>query len=218
MARIRVYTEATAKRAFACALDWPGWARAARTEDLAIKSLADYAPRYAPVAAIAGLRWPAALDFEVVERLTGSGSTEFGVLDKPPKADAEKITPLAAGRQASLLQASWQLFDDIVANAPAALRKGPRGGGRNRDKIVEHVVGAEASYARMIGIRDDPKTSDLSPAAAARRRERVLAVLSAASDGGPLRDKGWPTRYALRRFAWHVLDHAWEIEDKSDRG
>lgn len=177
--------------------------------------LAEYAPRYAPVAAAAGVRWPAALDFEVVERLTGSGSTDFGVLDKPPKADAAKITALAAGRQASLLRASWALFDDIVADAPAALRKGPRGGGRDRDKVVDHVLGAEASYARMIGIRDDPKTSDLSPSAVARRRERVVEVLSAASDGGPLRAKGWPTRYALRRFAWHVLDHAWEIEDKS---
>jgi len=78
-------------------------------------------------------------------------------------------------------------------------------------------VEAEASYARVLGIREDPKTSDLSPAAVARRRERVIEVLSAASDGAPLFEKGWPARYALRRFAWHVLDHAWEIEDKSDR-
>ena len=122
---------------------------------------------------------------------------------------------MVAGRQASLLMASWALFDEIVANAPAALRKGPRGGGRDRDKIVDHVVEAEASYARVLGIREDPKTSDLSPAAVARRRERVIEVLSAASDGAPLIEKGWPARYALRRFAWHVLDHAWEIEDKS---
>jgi hypothetical protein len=27
---------------------------------------------------------------------------------------------------------------------------------------------------------------------------------------------GRPPRYAIRRIAWHVLDHAWEIEDKSD--
>ena len=217
MARIGIYTEATAKRAFACALEWPGWARAGKTEDLAIQALADYAPRYAPVAATAGVRWPAALDFDVVERLPGSGSTDFGVLDKPPAADTTKITALVAGRQASLLMASWALFDEIVANAPAALRKGPRGGGRDRDKIVDHVVEAEASYARVLGIREDPKTSDLSPAAVARRRERVIEVLSAASDGAPLIEKGWPARYALRRFAWHVLDHAWEIEDKSDR-
>jgi hypothetical protein len=24
----------------------------------------------------------------------------------------------------------------------------------------------------------------------------------------------WPPRYVVRRAAWHVLDHAWEIEDR----
>jgi len=215
MAKIRLYTEATDKKAFACALDWPGWARAAKTEDLAIEALAAYADRYAPVASAAGIRWPARLDFEVVERLKGSGSTEFGVLDKPPRADFDKITALSAGRQAALLQASWALLDDIAAHAPAALRKGPRGGGRDRDKVVEHVIASEAGYAHRIGIRKDPKTSDLSTAAVNSRRVQIIALLSAASDGAPLIEKGWPTRYALRRFAWHVLDHAWEIADKS---
>ncbi len=215
MAKVRLYTEATDKKAFACALDWPGWARAAKTEDLAIEALAAYADRYAPVASAAGIRWPVRLDFEVVERLKGSGSTEFGVLDKPPGADFDKITALSAGRQAALLQASWELLDDIAAHAPAALRKGPRGGGRDRDKVVEHVIASEAGYAHRIGIRKDPKTSDLSPAAVHSRRVQIIALLSAASDGAPLIEKGWPTRYAVRRFAWHVLDHAWEIADKS---
>lgn len=216
MARIKVYTEATDRRAFACALDWPGWARAAKTEELALAALTGYAQRYEPVAAAAGIRWPAALDFEVVERLEGSGSTEFGVLDKPPKADSDPITALKASRQAALLQASWELLDDIAAHAPAALRKGPRGGGRDRDKVVEHVIASEAGYARQIGIRQDPKSSDLSPAAVRSRRAQILTVLSSASDGSPLISKGWPLRYAVRRFAWHVLDHAWEIEDKSE--
>jgi hypothetical protein len=216
MAKIRLYTEATGKRAFACALDWPGWARAAKTEELAIEALASYADRYAPVAAAARLRWPARLDFEVVQRLRGTASTDFGALDKPPKADREKTTALASRRQAALLQASWDLLDDVAAHAPASLRKGPRGGGRDRDKVVEHVLGSEASYARQIGIRTDPKTSDLSPEAVTTRRQRIIEVLSAASDGTPLVERGWPTRYAVRRFAWHVLDHVWEIEDKSD--
>lgn len=215
MTTIKLYTEATGTRAFACALDWPGWARAAKTEELAIEALAAYSDRYAPVAAAAGLRWPARLDFEVVERLPGSGSTDFGVLDKPAIADLAKITALSAGRQAAVLQSSWDFFDKVVAHAPAALRKGPRGGGRDRDKVVDHVHGSEASYARLLGIKTEPKTSDLSPAAVQSRREQVIALLSAASDGSPLVEKGWPMRYAVRRFAWHVLDHAWEIEDKS---
>jgi len=80
--------------------------------------------------------------------------------------------------------------------------------------VVEHVVAAEASYARKIGIRDHPKSSDLSPEVASRR-EQAVELLSAPSDGSPLIENGWSTRYAVRRFAWHVLDHAWEIEDKS---
>jgi hypothetical protein len=31
------------------------------------------------------------------------------------------------------------------------LRKGPRGGGRDPEKIMEHVLGAEASYFRQLG-------------------------------------------------------------------
>ena len=27
--------------------------------------------------------------------------------------------------------------------------------------------------------------------------------------------KPWSPRYAVRRAAWHVLDHAWEIEDRT---
>ncbi len=96
---------------------------AAKTQERAIEALAAYAQRYAPVAASAGVRWPAILDFEVVERLTGTTTSEFGSLDKAPEADAVKITAFAASRQASLLQASWDLFDGIAATAPAAWRK-----------------------------------------------------------------------------------------------
>lgn len=215
MARIKVYVEATDKKAFACALDWPGWVRAGKNEELAIESLSAYEARYAPVAKAAGLRWPASLDFDVVERLTGGGATDFGVLDKQPKADSEKLTAVKAGQQTAILQASWKLFDSVVACAPAGLRKGPRGGGRDRDKVVEHVLSSEASYVRSIGI-SEPKASDLSPEAVEHRREQVIALLSAASDGSRLTTKGWSPRYALRRFTWHMLDHTWEIEDKSD--
>ena len=38
--------------------------------------------------------------------------------------------------------------------------------------------------------------------------------------GKPLPDprttkRPWSPRYAVRRAAWHVLDHAWEIEDRA---
>ncbi|HET6213465.1 MAG TPA: hypothetical protein VFE14_11405, partial [Micromonosporaceae bacterium] len=52
-------------------------------------------------------------------------------------------------------------------------------------------------------------------AAVTALREAIVAALSRPSDGGPVVERGWPARYAARRIAWHVLDHAWEIEDKS---
>jgi hypothetical protein len=32
---------------------------------------------------------------------------------------------------------------------------------------------------------------------------------------GPRGGKRWSAPYFVRRAAWHVLDHAWEIEDRS---
>jgi hypothetical protein len=132
-------------------------------------------------------------------------------------ADSRPLTAAEAGRQAALVEAAWAVFAEVAAGAPAELRKGPRGGGRDRDKIVAHVVEAEASYARKLGIKMKlPAGGGLD--AAAELRAAVLAVLRQASDGSPVVPRGWPPRYAARRFAWHVLDHAWEIEDRSDLG
>ena len=210
-----VYLECGTKRVFAAALEWPGWCRSGRDEGLALEALAAYTPRYAAVAAEAGARFPAgaAKAFDVVERLPGSATTDFGALDRAAAADREPLTRRRAERLAALLAASWTVFDRVVAASPAELRKGPRGGGRDRDKMVDHVLGAEAGYARMIGLRlRQPAVGDAEAVAAARRA--VLDVLRRPSDGTPLREKGWPARYAVRRFAWHVLDHAWEMEDR----
>jgi hypothetical protein len=32
----------------------------------------------------------------------------------------------------------------------------------------------------------------------------------------PVAQAKWPPAYAARRIAWHALDHAWEIEDRSE--
>ena len=116
---------------------------------------------------------------------------------------------------AKLLEASWAVFDDVVASAPPALRKGPRGGGRDRDKIVEHVLESVISYSRALGLRGRrPKWDDVD--AMASFRAELLDRLRRPSDGTAATEKGWPPRYTTRRMAWHVLDHAWEIEDKSE--
>lgn len=208
-----VYLEIGGRRVFAAALDWPGWCRSGRNEELALEALAAYVPRYAVVAAEAGVRFPARSQpvFDVVERLPGSGATDFGVPDKVASDDGGPLARNEAERLARLVAGSWRTFDRVVAGAPAALRKGPRGGGRDRDAIVDHVLGAEASYARKLGLKLRPPAAGDGGAVASNR-----AAIAGALRSGVEVEKGWPIRYAARRIAWHVLDHAWEIEDKSE--
>jgi hypothetical protein len=209
-----VYLELGSKRVFACAADWPGWCRPGKGEDGALEALAAAAPRYAVVAAEAGVPFPsgASGDFEVVERIPGSATTDFGAPGGVAAREAEALTREEAARQAALVSACWAVFDRVVAGAPAELRKGPRGGGRDRDRIVEHVLGAEVAYARKLGLRlREPAPGD--GAAVGSHREEILRALTTETDAAV--EKGWPPRYAARRIAWHALDHAWEIEDRS---
>lgn len=211
-----VYLEVGTKRVFACSLDWPGWCRSGRTDELALEALGAYAPRYSIVAARADVEFPssAADEFEVVERVPGSATTDFGAPGAVPAADTRPVSQVEAGRLAACVDASWKVLDQVVAGAPEELRKGPRGGGRNRDKIVTHVLDAESAYARKIGMKIKPAALD-DVAEITARRAQILTILAEPSGGSPLAERGWPLRYAARRIAWHVLDHAWEIEDRS---
>ncbi len=149
-------------------------------------------------------------DLEVVERVVGDASTSFGVPHQVTELDLRPVTSAGANRLADLVQAAWDALADVAAAAPAELRKGPRGGGRDRDKMVAHVADAERAYVRKIGLR---------PAADApieTLRAEVMEVFRLGTDGSPLPGGTWPLRYAARRFTWHVLDHAWEIEDRTD--
>jgi len=212
-----VYVEVGDRRRFACSLGWPGWCRSGKTEGEALETLLAYAPRYTIVVAASGLRFPTAAQerADVVERVKGSAATDFGVPGTVAAADAQPLTRAGATRLAALVGASWLVLDDVVAHAPATLRKGPRGGGRDRDAIATHVLEAEAAYARKLGLRWTAATLG-DATTVAEHREAVLDVLRRPSDGSPVVEKGWPPRYAARRIAWHALDHAWEIEDKSE--
>lgn len=207
---------------FACAVEWPGWCRRAKTEEDALDALAEYASRYASVAAAAGAPLPktAADAFDVVERVPpppgkSFSAVDFGAVDAACELDRRPLTAAQARRLAGVVEASWRKLDDVVAHAPAELRKGPRGGGRDRDKVYEHVLGAETAYARKIGVRHKQPSLDDAAAIAALRAD-IGTALGAARAGEPLTANGWLPRYAARRIAWHVLDHAWEIEDRSD--
>jgi hypothetical protein len=195
----RVYVEASAQRAFASAADWPGWCRSGKTEDAALQALAEYAPRYAPIAKLAKLDFPKdATSFDVVERLKGNATTDFGAPGMPAKDESKPMTAKETERLASLVEACWEYLDRIRARAPESLRKGPRGGGRDREKMYAHVLESEMGYARQIGVRIKEPDRD-----ALREAFR-----------SPDKDAKWPLPYAMRRIAWHALDHAWEMEDR----
>lgn len=195
----RVYVEVGGKRAFASAADWPGWCRAGKDEASALENLAAYAPRYAPVAKLARVEFPKdATDFVMIERLKGNATTDFGAPGIPAKEESKPMTAQEIERMLALLTACWKYLDQVVAKAPQELRKGPRGGGRDRDKMFNHVLDAELEYGKAIGVR--LKQPD---------RKAFLVGLR-----NPNRDAKWPVRFAARRTAWHALDHAWEIEDR----
>jgi hypothetical protein len=213
--RLNVVLETGDKRVFASAADWPGWSRSGKTDEAAIEALLTYAPRYAPVAELAGFDLPESIEVDVVERNEGGGGTDFGVPSRVTDADARKVSKADAERLAAIVDAAWTTFERVTAGAPEELRKGPRGGGRDRDKMVGHVVAADAAYAREIGLMlKEPDASDRKALKALR--DEMLAVLRQPSDGSPLAGRRWTARYAAHRIAWHALDHAWEMEDRSE--
>ena len=206
----RVYLEVGEKKTFASAADWPGWCRVGKTEQSALDALAAYGPRYAPVAKLAGVPFRAnATRFEVVERLKGNATTDFGAPGIPAKDESRPLDARETRRMTDLVTACWAYLDKVVAKSPAALRKGPRGGGRDRDAMFIHVLSAEVAYAKQIGIRlKEPESAE--KAAVHASRQAILAGMAT-----PNRVEKWPVPYAARRTAWHALDHAWEMEDRS---
>ncbi len=207
-----VVLETVDRRTFASAVDWPGWCRSGRTADEALVALADYAPRYAGIARVARVRFAVAAGdhLTVVSQVPGDATTTFGAPNAQSPTDLRDLTAAEADCQVRLLRAGWTELERVAVEAPEQLAKGPRGGGRDRDAVVAHVLEAERSYARKIGVRHPPLHGD--PAAVEACRSEVEQVLRAARSGEPM--PGWPARYFLRRAAWHVLDHVWEIEDK----
>ena len=190
--------EVGGKKAFASAADWPGWSRGGKDEKLALQALAAYAPRYAKVAKLARIDFPKdATDLTVVERQKGNASTDYGVPGSPAN-DETGVPAKQIERLIVLMEACWKYLDQVRARVPQELRKGPRGGGRDRDKMYAHVVDAEMAYASALGVK--LKEPD---------RKALLAALR-----HPNPDARWPAAYAIRRIAWHALDHAWEMEDR----
>ena len=221
---IEVYLEVGQTRTFAVALDWPGWCRSGRDEARALHALYDYGPRYAHILRLTRLRFRApseASALVVVERLTGNATTNFGAPDLALSRDTMPIDPTELQRWQVVLQACWQTFDTAVRAATGQrLRTGPRGGGRDLTKIIQHVRDVDASYLTSLGGKLKPGDENTPGQALASIRQAILTTLIAKGHGeiparGPRGGVRWTPRYFVRRLAWHELDHAWEIEDRA---
>jgi hypothetical protein len=218
---IPVYLELGSKRTFASSADWPGWSRGGRDEASAMQALLDYGPRYGAAirAARLGFEPPAGLTtFKVVERLQGDTTTDFGTPGRVPAGDTAAVRDEELRRLEKILKACWRTFDAAAESAKGkTFRTGPRGGGRDLEKIVRHVVDAQHAYVTKLGWKA-PFWPSLGEA-----WEDVLKGFTASAHGalpthGPRGGAYWPARYFVRRSAWHILDHAWEIEDRSSPG
>jgi hypothetical protein len=213
----RIVIERGKKKVFASALDWPGWSRSGKDDAGAIDNLIFYAERYRKVARLAGVEGIEELvaSQRVVEHLEGTGATDFGVPDKIADVEHEWMTADECNRQVALLEACWSCFDDAAGRVSAELQKGPRGGGRDRDAIVEHTLEADRGYARHIGVKTAKGYMDTIGGLDDHRHAVVEALRTLNEENAETR---WPLRYYIRRAAWHLLDHTWESEDKDLTG
>ena len=213
---VRVMIERGKKKTVASAFDWPGWDRSAKSEEEALGVLASYRSRYARVAELAGLsrEFQSTGAFEVVERVDGTGMTDFyGVSAKSARPEQQQMSDDECERKISLLRACWTHFDNVSSLASAELRKGPRGGGRDRDKIVRHVNGAEIhEFARKVGVMTALAAWQNPDDLRAHRDAFCSAIRAYNARGAAART--WTLQFVIRRSAYHVLDHAWEMEDR----
>lgn len=213
---MRVYLE-VGRKTFASAADWPGWSRSGKTEDQALDHLLAYGERYARAVAIPldSLSPLTRAAVEIVERLEGNATTDFGAPGVMPELDQKPLSAKRLDEMIALLHASWHTFGQVAASARARTLgpSGPRGGGRTLAKMIAHVTEAQAAYINAIGgkWREGAPWEETKHEFSALLGPRARGELP---DVGPRGGKRWPAPYAIRRSAWHALDHAWEIEDR----
>ena len=210
-----VYIEKGTKRAFACAVDWPGWSRSGKNEDEALAALRETAPRYAKVTSKLGFVAPTS--FRVVQRVAGDSTTDFGAPGAKTTHDETPVTDRDLERLVAHLEAAWSAFDAGVRKARGkTLRAGPRGGGRSLDKMVAHVRDAELMYLSGLGAAArGVKSSDTKRVRALIREGLASSARGEIAPKGPRGGLRWKPRYFVRRDVWHMLDHLWEIEDRT---
>ena len=206
------------KRSVAFALDWPGWNRGAKSADLALETLESYRERYRPIADLAGMarEFDAAGPLEIVEDRVGPGSVDFwGISFSASSTEHGPLSDAEFDRKIKLLRACWTFFDGVAARVSPEMRKGPRGGGRDRNRIIRHTIRTESEeFAKQVGLRI-PEEAALTPDGLRQHRETYVAAMRAYNDGKvERRMRSWTLPFLIRHSAFHTLDHAWEMEDK----
>ncbi|MBX7213522.1 MAG: hypothetical protein K1X39_05845 [Thermoflexales bacterium] len=203
------------KKVVALAPDWPGLERGASTEQAAIDRLLAYLPRYAPVAKVARRHAEFATfsGVDVVERFPGTGSTDFwGISFAFSKLDHQVVSDAILKREITLMRACWSFFDTVRGRVSAEMRRGPRGGGRDRDRIISHVLWVEQDWAKGIGVHTTNEAMLTAEGLKDYRDAYCRAIRTYHAEGKTARK--WPLRFLIRHTAFHTLDHAWEMEDK----
>ena len=206
------------KRSVAFARDWPGWSRGAKTADVAVETLESYRERYRPIADLAGMagEFDTAGPLEIVEDMVGAPSTDFwGISFLPSSTEHAQLERDEFDRGITVLRACWAFFDDVAATVSPEMRRGPRGGGRDRDRIIRHTIRTESEdFAKQVGLRI-PEEAALTPDGLRQHRESYVAALWAYNVGEVSRRmRSWTLPFLIRHTAFHTLDHAWEMQDK----
>ena len=209
------------KRSVAFSLDWAGWERGAKTAELAMETLESYRGRYRPIADLAGMagEFDAAGPLDVVEDRVGTGSVDFwGISFSPSSTEHGPMDEAELERAITLLRASWEFFDGVAARVSPEMRKGPRGGGRDRNRIIRHTIRNESEdFAKQVGLRI-PEEAALTPDGLLQHRTTYVEAMRAYNAGEGKRMRSWTLPYLIRHSAFHTLDHAWEMEDKDLTG
>ena len=213
--RVTLEVGPNGKKVAAVAPDWPGLERGAKTGEAAVERLQSYLPRYAPVAKLAGIEaaFAAITTLDVVERYPGTGSTDFwGISFAFSGFDRQDLSGGELERELTVMQACWAFFDDVRLRVSAEMRKGPRGGGRDRDRIIRHTLATEQDWAKKLGA-PTPQSATLNDEGLKAHRDAYRNAIRAFHAEGKMA-RTWPIRYLIRHTAFHTLDHAWEMEDK----
>lgn len=222
--RVAIETGPKGKKFVAYAIDWPGLERNGKSPDEAFTKMESYRARYQAIANRAefGQAFETEPAGKIVQEYEGTGSTDFwGISFAHGPNDHEAMSDDDVERHLALLNACWDEFDEIGMRVSPELKRGPRGGGRNRDEIVGHLVASELQWLRKLDIRPDFREI-LPPVQRREHHQRVLAELRRRhQEGLPVKSKTgppWTVRFTIRHLAYHVMDHAWEMEDKDLTG